>query len=122
VGRAGMLPTPLAALFAPVVAHTELTNERIRFDPVPVYIGPAPGWKGPALGARPTTTETAAAAGAKTVSADNSSAAATTPEGDASAPVQTSPRSKHKPARHFAAHKPIKSATEKPEKKDVSTN
>jgi D-alanyl-D-alanine carboxypeptidase len=122
VGHAGMLPTPLAALFAPVVAHTELTNERIRFDPVPVYIGPAPGWKGPALGARPTTTETAAAAGAKTVSADNSSAAATTPEGDASAPVQTSPRSKHKPARHFAAHKPIKSPTEKPEKKDVSTN
>jgi D-alanyl-D-alanine carboxypeptidase len=122
VGRAGMLPTPLAALFAPVVAHTELTNERIRFDPVPVYIGPAPGWKGPALGARPTTTETAAAAGAKTVSADNSSAAATTPEGDASAPVQTSRRFKHKPARHYAAHKPIKSATEKPEKKDVSTN
>jgi len=121
-GRAGILGTPLEALFAPVVVHTQLTYERIRFDPVPVYIGPAPGWKGPALGARPTTTETAAAAGAKTVSADNSSAAATTPEGDASAPVQTSPRSKHKPARHFAAHKPIKSATEKPEKKDVSTN
>ena len=58
----GMLPTPLAALFAaPAVAHTELTYERIRFDPVPVYIGPAPGWKGPALGAR-RTTETAAAA------------------------------------------------------------
>src|SRR5580692_9169368 len=125
VGRAGMLPTPLAALFAPVVAHTELTNERIRFDPVPVYIGPAPGWKGPALGARPTATEAAAAAGAKTMSADSSSTAATTPEGDASAPIPTSPRSKHKPARHSekrtAAHKAIKSATEKLEKKDVST-
>ena len=46
-----MLPTPLAALFAPAAVHTELTYERIRFDPVPVYIGPAPGWKGPALGA-----------------------------------------------------------------------
>jgi D-alanyl-D-alanine carboxypeptidase len=126
-GRAGTLPTPLAALFAPVVAHTELTNERIRFDPVPVYIGPAPGWKGPALGARPTTTETAAAPGSpKTVSADNSSTAATTPEGDASPPIQSSSRSKHKPARHSekrtAGHKPIKSATEKSEKKDVSTN
>ena len=91
-----------------------------------VYIGPAPGWKGPALGARPTTTETAAAAGAKTVSADNSSAAATTPEGDASPSVQNSARSKHKLPRHFekrtAAHKPIKSAPEKSEKKDVSTN
>ena len=122
-----MIPTPLVALFAPVAVHTELTNERIRFDPVPVYIGPAPGWKGPALGARRTTTETAAAPGGpKTISADNSSTAATTPEGDASAPIQTSPRSKHKPARHSekrtAAHKPIKSATEKSEKKDVSTN
>ena len=126
-GRAGMLPTPLAALFAPVAVHTELTYERIRFDPVPVYIGPAPGWKGPVLGARRTTTETAAApGGSKTISADNSSTTATTPEGDASAPVQSSPRSKHKPARHSvkrtAAHKPIKSATEKSEKRDVSTN
>jgi D-alanyl-D-alanine carboxypeptidase len=127
-GGNGVIPTPLVALFAPVAVHTELTYERIRFDPVPVYIGPAPGWKGPALGARPTTTETAAAPGGpKTLSADNSSTAATTtPEGDASAPVQTSPRSKHKPARHSekrtAAHKPIKSATEKSEKKDVSTN
>jgi D-alanyl-D-alanine carboxypeptidase len=125
-GRNGVIPTPLVALFAPVAVHTELTNERIRFDPVPVYIGPAPGWKGPALGARRTTTETAAApGGVKTISADNSSTTAT-PEGDASAPVQTSPRSKHKPARHSekrtAAHKPIKSETEKPEKKDVSTN
>ncbi len=122
----GMLPTPLAALFAPVVAHTELTNERIRFDPVPVYIGPAPGWKGPALGARRTTSETAAAAGARTAAADSSSTAATTPEGDASAPIPASPRSKHKPARHsgksMAARKPAKSATEKLEKKDVSTN
>jgi D-alanyl-D-alanine carboxypeptidase len=123
----GMLPTPLAALFAPVAVHTQLTYERIRFDPVPVYIGPAPGWKGPALGARRTTTETAAAPGGpKTLSADNSSTAATTSEGDASGPIQTTPRSKRKPARHseksMAAHKPAKSATGKLEKKDVSTN
>jgi D-alanyl-D-alanine carboxypeptidase len=129
-GRGGMLPLPLAALLTPAVAHTELTNERIRFDPVPVYIGPAPGWKGPALGARRTTTETAAAPGGpKTLSADSSSIAATTSEGDASGPIQTTPRSKHKPARHseksMAAHKPAKpakSATGKLEKKDVSTN
>jgi len=117
----------LAALFAPVAVHTELTYERIRFDPVPVYIGPAPGWKGPALGAHRTTTETAAAAaGPKTMSADSSSIAATTSEGDASGLVRTTPRSKHKPARHseksMAAHKPAKSATGKLEKKDVSTN
>ena len=126
-GRTGMLPTPLAALFAPVAVHTQLTYERIRFDPVPVYIGPAPGWKGPALGAHRTTTETAAAPGGpKTRSADNSSTAATTSEGDASGTIQTAPRSKHKPARHsektMAAHKPAKSGTGKLEKKDVSTN
>ncbi len=126
-GRGGMLPLPLAALLTPAVAHTELTNERIRFDPVPVYLGPAPGWKGPVLGAHQKTTETAAAAaGAKTMSADSSSIAATTSEGDASGPIQTTPGSKHKRARHsgksMAAHKPEKSATGKLEKKDVSTN
>ena len=125
-GAVGLFPNPFAAFVPSAIVHTQLTYQRIRFDPVPVYIGPAPGWNGPALGARRTTTETAAAPGAKTLSADNASTAATTPEGDASAPVQTSPRSKHKPARHSekrtAAHKPIKSATEKSEKKDVSTN
>jgi D-alanyl-D-alanine carboxypeptidase len=126
-GRAGMLlPTPLAALLSPVAAHTELTNERIRFDPVPVYIGPAPGWKGPALGARRTTTETAAAPGAKTMSADNASTVANTPEGDAGAPIQASSKSKSKLMRHtekrMAAHRPVKSATEKSGKKDVSTD
>jgi D-alanyl-D-alanine carboxypeptidase len=127
-GGPTMPANPLTALFAPVaIAHTELPSGRIRFDPVPVYIGPAPGWKGPALGARRTTTETAVApGGAKTVSAENAFTAATTPEGDASAPVQSSSRSKLKLARHpekrMAAHKPVKSATEKLEKKDVSTD
>ncbi len=127
-GRGGMLPLPLAALLTPAVAHTELTNERIRFDPVPVYIGPAPGWKGQALGARPTTTETAATPGSKTMAADNASTVANTPEGDASAaaPIQAPPKSKSRLTRHaekrMAAHKPVKSAPQKPEKKDVSTN
>ncbi len=120
-GPAGMLPTPLAALFAPAAVHTQLTYERIRFDPVPVYIGPAPGWKGPVLSAR----GTAVAAGTKTMSADASSTAATA-EGDASAPAQAPTKSKHKPARHSAkspaGHKAAKSAPEKLEKKDVSTN
>ncbi|MBV8796799.1 MAG: D-alanyl-D-alanine carboxypeptidase [Hyphomicrobiales bacterium] len=124
-GPPGMLPTPLAALFASV-PHTQLPDGRIRFDPVPVYIGPAPGWKGPALGARPTATETAAAPiGAKTISAESAPTAATPSEGDASAPVQSSSKPKLKVARHLEkrmAHKPVKSATEKSEKKDVSTD
>ena len=56
-GRGGAIPNPFAALLTPV--HTELSNERIRFDPVRVFLGPAPGWKGPALGARPTGAATA---------------------------------------------------------------
>jgi D-alanyl-D-alanine carboxypeptidase len=124
----GMLPTPLAALFAaPPAVHTELTYERIRFDPVPVYVGPAPGWKGPALGARPTTTQTAAAPdGAKPQPTENASTVAATAEGDGSGPIQASSKPKRKLARHaekkIAAHKPVKSAPEKSEKKDVSTN
>jgi D-alanyl-D-alanine carboxypeptidase len=51
-GRGGGFPNPFAALLAPV-GHTELSDERIRFDPVRVFIGPAPDWKGPVLGARP---------------------------------------------------------------------
>jgi D-alanyl-D-alanine carboxypeptidase len=54
------IPIPVAALLSP--AHTQLSDERIRFDPVPVFLGPAPGWKGPALGARPTGTATASVA------------------------------------------------------------
>jgi len=125
-GGAGMLPGPLSALFAPVAVHTQLTYERIRFDPVPVYIGPAPGWKGPARGA-----ETASAPAAKPPSSDDASAAAaTTSQGDASAaaPVQASSKSKSKSKltphteKRTAAHKPMKSAPEKSEKKDVSSN
>jgi hypothetical protein len=55
-GRGAALPNPLAALLTP--AHTELSDERVRqqtrsrrrFDPVRVFLGPAPGWKGPVLG------------------------------------------------------------------------
>ena len=50
-GRGATANNPLAALLAP--AHTLLSNERPHFDPVPVYVGPAPGWNGPALGPRP---------------------------------------------------------------------
>ena len=58
-GRGAPFPNPFSALLTPVVARTVLSDERIRFDPVPVFLGPAPGWKGPALGARPTGTATA---------------------------------------------------------------
>jgi D-alanyl-D-alanine carboxypeptidase len=125
-GRGGLLPTPLAALLAPVAAHTELPDGRIHFDPVRVYIGPAPGWKGPALGVRQTTEATAASGGAKVMSADGASASATTAEGDASEPVRPSSRSQLKHSRHaqkkMPAHKPVKSAAEKAQKKAAAAD
>ena len=55
-GHGPTIPNPLAAL---LTAHTELSNERVHFDPVRVFLGPAPGWKGPVLG--PTGAVTASA-------------------------------------------------------------
>jgi D-alanyl-D-alanine carboxypeptidase len=58
-GRGAAFPNPFAALL--VSAHTELPEGRIHFDPLPVFVGPVPGWKGPALGARPVSAAAAAA-------------------------------------------------------------
>ena len=122
----GMVPAPLAAFFAATtqIQHTELPVGRIRFDPVRVYIGPAPGWKGPVLGPRPTATETAAApAGAKTLSLDNATAIT---QGDAGPPPQHIYKSKRKLRRHrvkrTAAHRPAKPARAVKLEKAPSTN
>src|SRR5271170_3687528 len=61
-GRGAALPNPLAALLTS--AHSELSDERVHFDPVRVFLGPAPGWKGPVLGSTGTVTVTAADEGA----------------------------------------------------------
>jgi D-alanyl-D-alanine carboxypeptidase len=42
-GRGGSSPVAVALL-----------SERVHFDPVPVFVGPKPGWTGPVLAARPT--------------------------------------------------------------------
>ena len=55
-GHGPTIPNPLAAL---LTAHTELSSERVHFDPVRVFLGPAPDWKGPVLG--PTGAVTASA-------------------------------------------------------------
>jgi len=70
-GRGVVLPNPFAALLAPASAHTVLSDERIRFDPVRVFVGPVAGWKGPVLGARPN--------GAAAASNDRSGAEANAP-------------------------------------------
>ena len=126
-GRGGMLPTPLAALFAPVVsAHRAYQRKDPLRSGARLHRSGA-RLEGAGAGRSPDDNRNRGrAGGAKTISAEQASTAATTQEGDASAPTQPSPRSKHKPARHsekrMAAHKPAKSAAEKLEKKDVSTN
>jgi D-alanyl-D-alanine carboxypeptidase len=108
-GRGATANNPLAALLAP--AHTLLSNERPHFDPVPVFVGPAPGWNGPVLGPRPTGAAASAAPnGAQGTSAaaapDNAQAAPA--NGNASAEAQGAAktssvdRPKPKPLRHAA--------------------
>jgi len=113
-GRGAGFPNPFAALITPV--HTELSYERIRFDPVRVFLGPAPGWKGPALGARPTGTTTATAS-------DNAQGAeASTP----AAPLGASEKSRRRLIRHAAwqvkAQKVVAAKTAKPKTDAVESD
>jgi len=65
VGRGGAS----FAVVATASGRTLLSNQRPRFDPVRVFIGPVAGWKGPVLAARPTAG--AIPADAKAYSAEN---------------------------------------------------
>ncbi len=51
-GRGGGAVVLVAAAGMPT--HTELSGERPQFEPVPVFVGPVQGWKGPVLGPRKT--------------------------------------------------------------------
>jgi D-alanyl-D-alanine carboxypeptidase len=106
-------PNPLAALLTQ--AHTVISDERPHFDPVTVYIGPAPGWKGPALGPRPVGAAAAVAPnGAKAASAeapaasgDAQGAGATanaSPEPQGAVKTSSVDKSKPKPVRHAVAN------------------
>ncbi len=120
----GMLPLPFAALLTPITQpHTELSAQRIHFDPVRVYVGPAPGWKGQALGARPTPAERAAeAAGAKTISVHSAGVT----EGDAGAPPRTSKvnskRARHSVKGHFVKRIAVPKRVTAKSDKDAKTD
>jgi D-alanyl-D-alanine carboxypeptidase len=51
-GMTASAATPAPAVAAVVVTPT-LLAERVRFEPIPVFVGPKPGWTGPVLAARP---------------------------------------------------------------------
>ena len=110
-GRGGAVAA-VAASAAPY--HTELSDARPHFDPVPVFVGPVAGWKGPVLGARPTHAAVAALpADAKAYSSDKPKAIVdqASPSGEPSAPtvlkgaVRTPPAIRHhpKPVKHVVA-------------------
>jgi len=120
-------PNPLAALLAqaPAPVRTILSDARPHFDPVRVFVGPAPGWMGPALGPRPVgaAAATAAAApnGAKAFPAaapatpDNAQgvAAAANPSAEAQGDVKTPSvdRAKPKLVRHAALNIKVQKAS-----------
>src|SRR5271170_191047 len=58
-GRGGPVPGAVAAVAAPAptappATAVALLTERVHFEPIPVFVGPKPGWTGPVLAARPT--------------------------------------------------------------------
>ena len=58
---AGVAPGPMIsmAMEAPPRSRLALADERAEFTPVPVFVGPRPGWVGPVLAARDAGPETA---------------------------------------------------------------
>jgi D-alanyl-D-alanine carboxypeptidase len=103
--------------------HTELSNARPHFDPIPVFIGPVAGWSGPVLGPKSAQAATAALpADAKAYSAEkpNTIDEQASPNGEPNAPTalkravrSTPPPGRHHPKalKHVVASKePVKPA------------
>ncbi len=112
----GVVVAAASASAAPY--HVELSNQRPQFVPVRVFIGPAPGWTGPVLAARPTPGNASLPADAKAYSPEKSGAAgeAASASDEQNAPavlkaaVRTPPAAvgHAKPPRHRAHAKSIK--------------
>jgi D-alanyl-D-alanine carboxypeptidase len=115
-------PNPLAALLAQAPVHTILSDARPHFDPVRVFVGPAPGWTGPVLGPRPVGATVAAAPdGAKAFPAEAPAApdnaqgasAAASPSAEAQGDVKAPSveRAKPKLIRHAALRIKVQKAS-----------
>jgi D-alanyl-D-alanine carboxypeptidase len=110
-----------AAIAGGGVQHTELPDAAPHFDPIPIFIGPKPGWTGPVLAARATdaTTDLAKSNGdlpaeAKAYAPESSGpvGAAEGAEGPVSAPVALQGAVKAPVAIKPAAIKPAKRVAE----------
>src|SRR5271170_500429 len=86
-GRGGPVPGAVAAVAAPAptappATAVALLTERVHFEPIPVFVGPKPGWTGPVLAAR-RTVATPAEASAFTSEKSDPAEAATEPSAPA---------------------------------------
>jgi D-alanyl-D-alanine carboxypeptidase len=80
----------IAAVASAAPFHSELSDARPHFDPIPVFIGPVAGWTGPVLGPKAAQAATAAVpADAKAYSAEKPNAIdeQASPSGESSAPA-----------------------------------
>src|SRR5271170_3970448 len=87
MGRGGPVPASVAAVAAPAptappATAVALLTERVHFEPIPVFVGPKPGWTGPVLAAR-RTVATPAEASAFTSEKSDPAEAATEPSAPA---------------------------------------
>ena len=48
----GITPMMSVAMAAPPPVGADIADEKVAFDPIPVFVGPKPGWSGPVLAAR----------------------------------------------------------------------
>ncbi len=111
----GTVVTAVAASGTPY--HTQISDERPHFDPIPVFIGPVSGWKGPVLGARSTPAATAGLpADAKAYSAEKANEVddQASPNGEPNAPtvLKGAIRTPSPAARHLKAAKPVVASKE----------
>src|SRR5207245_2301888 len=117
-GRGGGVFSAFAASIAPT--HTEISDQRPVFNPVRVFVGPVPGWKGPVLAARPPqaapddakaySVEKATALGEPATEGEAPNAPAVL-QGSVRAPPAAAPGAK--PVRHAASKAPKRPATAK---------
>ena len=125
-GRGGGAIEAVAASGGPT--RTVLSDERPRFDPVPVFIGPVAGWNGPVLGPRNTSAAAEAPSAAKAYAGDQPDAIenATSAAGEPNAPraLQGAVRTPPAEGKHHLKHhlKPVKhGATAKASAKAAKT-
>jgi D-alanyl-D-alanine carboxypeptidase len=101
-GRGGTF----VAAAASVPYHTQISDERPHFDPVPVFVGPVPGWKGPVLAAK--TVSGTLPSGVKAYSSEKASLiedpTSSGGEPNAQTVLKRAVRTPHSIAHHHRAH------------------